>query len=48
MALLQQELQNPYWCLHDPVTIKVTKFQKTWTLTLCHTQCISLTTQTQS
>ena len=19
-ALLQQELQNPYWCLHDPVT----------------------------
>ena len=21
-ALLQQELQNPYWCLHDPVTIK--------------------------
>ena len=25
-ALLQQELQNPYWCLHDPVTIKVTKF----------------------
>ena len=21
-ALLQQELQNPYWCLHDPITIK--------------------------
>ena len=21
-ALLQQELQNPYWCLHDPVMIK--------------------------
>ena len=21
-ALLQQELQNPYWCLHDPVTTK--------------------------
>ena len=19
-ALLQQELQNPYWCLHDPIT----------------------------
>ena len=18
-ALLQQELQNPYWCLHDPI-----------------------------
>ena len=22
MALLQQELQNPYWCLHDPVATK--------------------------
>ena len=22
MALLQQELQNPYWNLHDPITIK--------------------------
>ena len=22
MALLHQELQNPYWCLHDPVTTK--------------------------
>ena len=21
-ALLQQELQNPYWCLHDPTTTK--------------------------
>ena len=21
-ALLQQEVQNPYWCLHDPVTTK--------------------------
>ena len=21
-ALLQQELQNPYWCLHDPMTTK--------------------------
>ena len=20
--LLQQELQNPYWCLHDPITTK--------------------------
>ena len=28
--------------------LKVTKFQKTWTLRLCHTQCISLATQTQS
>ena len=23
-ALLQQELQNPYWCLHDPITTKKT------------------------
>ena len=22
MALLQQELQKPYWCLHDPITTK--------------------------
>ena len=21
-TLLQQELQNPYWCLHDPIAIK--------------------------
>ena len=21
-ALLQQELQNPYWCLHEPITVK--------------------------
>ena len=27
-ALLQQELQNPYWNLHDPT---VTKFPRTWT-----------------
>ena len=24
-ALLQQELQNPYWSLHDPVTTKISK-----------------------
>ena len=22
-ALLQQELQNPYWCLHDPIATKI-------------------------
>ena len=22
MALLQQELQNPYWCLHNPIATK--------------------------
>ena len=30
-ALLQQELQNPYWNLYDPIMTKTTKFQKTWT-----------------
>ena len=24
-ALLQQELQNPYWCLHDPIMTKSSK-----------------------
>ena len=27
-ALLQQELQNPYWCLHDPVTTKSYQISK--------------------
>ena len=27
-ALLQQELQNPYWSLHDPVTTKSYQFSK--------------------
>ena len=30
-ALLQQELQNPYWNLHDLIMIKAIKSQKTWT-----------------
>ena len=30
-ALLQQELQNPYWNLPNPIAIKVTKFPRTWT-----------------
>ena len=28
MALLQQELQNPYWCLHDSVTTKSYQISK--------------------
>ena len=28
MALLQQELLNPYWCLHDPVTTKSYQISK--------------------
>ena len=27
-TLLQQELQNPYWSLHDPVTTKSYQFSK--------------------
>ena len=27
-ALLQQELQNPYWCLHDPVSTKSYQISK--------------------
>ena len=27
-ALLQQELQNPYWCLHDPVTTESYQISK--------------------
>ena len=28
MALLQQELQNPYWNLHDPITTKSYQISK--------------------
>ena len=28
LALLQQELQNPYWCLHNPVTTKSYQISK--------------------
>ena len=45
IALLQQELQNPYW---TQLQLKVTKFQKIWTLRLCHMQRISLAIQIQS
>ena len=30
-ALLQQEFQNPYWCLHDPITTKNYQIPLTWT-----------------
>ena len=45
-ALLQQELQNTYWCLRDPITTK--SYPLTWTLKLCLTPCIFLATLTQS
>ena len=47
-ALLQQELQNPYWCLYDPVTTKSYQISKDMDIETCHTQCISLATQIQS
>ena len=40
-ALLQQELQNPYWCLHDLLQLNVTKYLQKWMLRQCHMQCIS-------
>ena len=43
-ALLQQELQNPYWCLHDPITTKTIRYPLTWTLKLCLMPCIFLVT----
>ena len=41
-ALLQQELQNPYWCLHNPITTKAIRYLLTWTLKLSLTPCIFL------
>ena len=43
-ALLQQELQNPYWCLHDPITTKTIRYPLKWTLKLCPMPCIFLVT----
>ena len=39
-ALLQQELQNPYWCLHDPITMKSYQISTERTLKQCPMQCI--------
>ena len=37
-ALLQEELQNPYWCLRDPTATKSYQISsETWRL--CHMQC---------
>ena len=33
-TLLQQELQNPYWCLHDPVT--TTSYQISTEMYICN------------
>ena len=45
-ALLQQELQNPYWCLHNPITTKVTKYPQRWMRRQCPMLCISLAIRT--
>ena len=39
-ALLQQELQNPYWCYMTLSQPKVIKYLQKWTLRQCHMQCI--------
>ena len=41
-ALLEQELQNPYWCYMTLSQLKVTKYILKWILKLCHMQCIFL------
>ena len=47
MALLQQELQNPYWCLHDPVTTKSYQISKDMDIeTMPHTMYFTGNTDT--
>ena len=41
-ALLQQELQNPYWCLHDPITTKSYQISSKMDIEKCHIQFIFL------
>ena len=41
-ALLQQELQNLYWCYMTLLQPKVTKYLQKWMLRQCHMQCIFL------
>ena len=49
-ALLQQELQNPYWCLHDPITTQGYQISPdiSLILKLCHMPCILMAMQVQS
>ena len=40
-ALLQQELQNPYWCLHDHITTKSYQISSEMDIeTMPHVICI--------
>ena len=43
-TLLQQELQNPYWNLHDPITTKSYQISKDMAIETSHTQCTLLVT----
>ena len=46
-ALLQQELQNPYWCLQDPVTTKSYQISKDMDIeTMPHTMYFTGNTDT--
>ena len=46
-ALLQQELQNPYWCLHDPVATKSYQISKDMDIeTMPHTMYFTGSTDT--
>ena len=46
-ALLQQELQNPYWCLHDPITTKSYQISSEMDIeTMPHTMYFSSNTHT--
>ena len=41
-ALLQQELQNLYWCLHDPITTKSYQISSEMDVETIRMQCIFL------
>ena len=46
-ALLQQELQNPYWCLHDPITTKTYQISNDMNIeTMPHTMYFTSNTDT--
>ena len=45
-VLLQQELQNPYWCLHDPIATKSYQISSEMDIELCHMPCIFPATKT--
>ena len=40
-VLLQQELQSPYWCLHDPITTKSYQISSEMDITMPHAMYFS-------